>query len=122
MLVRREDVAVHLEVQMVRRAVVNDLNLGIGQQLLVVAVRLGDRQLVRLALGEVLSALRDGRDLDEPEPPNRLDVRRANETSADDACFDFCHDEDACLIEFMNVKDARRKEVRIYHDGTTSTT
>ncbi len=39
------DGLVDLEVQMVRRAVVNHLNLRIGQQLAVVAVSLGDRPI-----------------------------------------------------------------------------
>ena len=64
MFFRREDVAIHLEVQMIRRAVVHDLDLRIGEQLLVVAIRLGDRKLVRLALGKFLPALGNGRDLD----------------------------------------------------------
>ena len=90
-LLRGQDFLVDREVQMIRRAVVHDLNLRIGQQLLVVAVRLGDRQLLGLGLGEVVAALGDGRDLDEAEPPNRLDVCGADETGADDACFDFGH-------------------------------
>jgi hypothetical protein len=88
---RGEDVAVDLEVQVVWRAVVDDLDVRVGQQLLVVAVGFGDRKLVGLALGEVLPALGDGRDFDEAEAAKRLDVCWADETGADDACFDFCH-------------------------------
>ena len=91
MLLRREDFLVDREVQMIRRAVVHDLNLRIGEHLAVVAVRLRDRQLLGLGLRQVVAALRDRRHFDKAEPPQRLDVRRADESGADDACFDFGH-------------------------------
>ena len=64
-----QDFLVDREVQMIRRAVVNDLNLRVGQQRAVVAVRLGNRKLLGLRLGQLVAPLRHRRDLDKAEPP-----------------------------------------------------
>ncbi len=90
-LARGHDVAVHLEVEVIGRAVVNDLNFRVGQELPVIAIRLGNRQLVGLSLGEILAAFGDGCDFHEAEAAESLDMGGADETSADDACFDSLH-------------------------------
>jgi len=85
-----ENLFVDLKMQVIGCAVVNDLNLGVGQQIVIVAVRFGDRQCIGLGLGQLLSTLRDGGDLNKTKSTQRLHVNRANETSANNACFD-CH-------------------------------
>ncbi len=91
MLLRRQNFLVDREMQMIRRAVVYDLNFRIRQQSPVVAVPFGNRKLLGLGLRKVVAALGNRRHFHKPKPPQRLDVRGANESSADDACFDFGH-------------------------------
>ncbi len=93
MLARRDDLFVDLEMEMVGRAIVHHLNLRIGQQLVVIAVSLRNREHRRLRRREFLPPLRHGDDVDKTQSPERLDVRGADETCADDAGFDFGHGE-----------------------------
>ena len=56
-------------VQVVRRRVVHDLDVGIVEQRLVAAVRLARAERVRLLLRRRLAAARDRHDVHIPEPP-----------------------------------------------------
>ena len=103
-LAGREDVLGDREVEMIRRAIVHDLNLRIGQAVAVVAVRFRYRERRRLRLGQLLPPLRHRDDFDIPQPPQRLDVRRADETCADDACFDFGH---GCIYSTISTSTHR---------------
>jgi hypothetical protein len=105
MLPGGEDIAIHFEVQVIGRAIVHDLNVRVGQQLVIVAVGLRNRELIGLPLSEVLPPLGDGGDFDVAEPAKGLNVRRANETSADDACFDSLHD--GWFVDWRRDQDQR---------------
>jgi len=83
----RQDVAIHLKMQVVGCAVVNDLNFRIGEQLLVVAIGFGDRQFVGLCLREIGIPLGHGHHFDKAQPAERFDMCRADETCTDDSCF-----------------------------------
>ena len=78
-------------VQVVRRRVVHDLDVGIVEQRLVAAVRLARAERLRLLLGRRLAAPGDRDDVDEAEPPDRIDVMRPDEAGADETHPDPFH-------------------------------
>src|SRR5579883_3497278 len=75
-------------VEHVRGGDVHDVHLGIRDQAPVVAVRPGNAERRRLAFRGGLAAAGERDDLDEPEPAERFDVRRADEPGADHADAD----------------------------------
>src|SRR5579871_5445872 len=75
-------------VERVRSRDVHDVQLGVLDQAPVVAVRPGDEERRRLALRGGLGAPRQRDNLDEAEPAERFDVRRADEPGADHADTD----------------------------------
>src|SRR5581483_8523129 len=81
----RERRADDVRVQVVRRGVVDDVNVGIGDQPFETAVRLRDAELLRLRARRSLTARRDRDDVDEAEAPNRIDVMNPDEPRADEA-------------------------------------
>src|SRR5205823_5918244 len=77
----------NLEVQMVGRAIVDDLDFLIGQKILNTAVGLRNVQFVGFGLGQFIIRLAKRNHLNEAKPSSRLDVCRADESGADNACF-----------------------------------
>ena len=76
------------EMQMVRRAVVDDFDFGVVDQVVEVAVRLGNRHRVGLGPREINVFFREGDHLHVAKTPQRLDMRGANESGSDNADFD----------------------------------
>ena len=111
MLTGGQDVAVDFEMEMIGRAVVHDSNCFIGEPLVVIAVRLGDRQLGRFVLGQLGVSLRNGGDFDIAESTERFDMRGANESGADDGCLNFLHGVGrlrGCAEEIFTTKDTEQ--------------
>ena len=84
-----KDVPVHLEVQMVRSAVVDHLNVGVVEQLAVVAVGTGDAERIGLLPREVLARLGQRDELDVAQSSGCLDVGRTDKAGANDPGADF---------------------------------
>ncbi len=78
-------------VQVVRRGVVDDLNVGIVQQRFVAAVRLARAERLRLLLRRRLTAARDRDDVDVAETPHGVDMMRPDEARTDDSHSDPFH-------------------------------
>src|SRR5882724_11910787 len=87
MLAGRNDLFADLEVQVVGRTVVDDLDFLVGQKIFNAAVGLGDVQFVSFGPGQFIIRLAKRDHLNEPEPSSGLDVCRTDETSANNACF-----------------------------------
>ena len=85
---RRQD---HRHVQVVRRRVVHDVDVGIGDQRLVAAVRLRHAERVGLPARRRVAARRDRDHVDEAESAHGVDVVGADEARADQAHADACH-------------------------------
>ncbi len=82
---------IHRIVQVVRRGVVDDLDGWVIQQRLVTAVRPLDAERVRLLLRGGVAAAGDRHDVDVPEPADRVDMMRPDESGADDSHSDTFH-------------------------------
>ena len=80
-------------VQVVRRRVVDDLDVRIVQQRLVAPVGLRNAERFGLGRRRSLVAARDADDVDEPQPPDRVDVMRADEARPDNPHPDPFHRE-----------------------------
>ena len=78
-------------VQVVRRRVVDDLDVGIVQQRLVAPVGLARAERFRLFLRRRLAAARDRHDVDVAETPHGVDVMRSDEARPDDSHTDPFH-------------------------------
>ena len=76
-----EDLPVNLGMQMVRRTVMHHLQPRMGQQRLHAVVGMGNIQRSRLALRRLKAAVAQRHHLDIPQPPQRLQMRRANKPS-----------------------------------------
>ena len=85
---RRHD---HRHVQVVGRRVVDDVHVRIRGEGLVAGVRLGHTEGVGLRACRAIRARCDGHDIDEPEPPHRVDVVRSDEPGAHKAHPDPAH-------------------------------
>ena len=83
--------AIDLEVKMIRRTVMHDLDFRIGQQVVVIAVSQGDRQVGRLPLGELLPSFRDGENFHGAESSEGLHVCGTDKPRADDSCLNSLH-------------------------------
>ena len=75
----------------------NGLNLFLPEKLLVIAVVTFNAQRLRLGLGHVPAAFRQTNHVDRTQTPQRLDVRRTDESRADDANLDFLHVTDSFI-------------------------
>ena len=90
-LAPRERSLDHRNVEEVRRRVVNDVDVGVGNQLFVAAVRLRDAERVGFRSRRFLRARGDRNDVDEPEASHGVDVVDADEAGADEAHSDAFH-------------------------------
>jgi hypothetical protein len=86
----------HGHMQVIRRRVVDDVDVGIGDQRLVAAVGLGHAERVGFPPRRRLGRSGDGDDIDEAEPADRVDVVSADEARADQAHSNARH-ASACL-------------------------
>ena len=77
--------------QMIGRAIMNDLDFVIGQKILELAVSFWNPQLRGLGFGQFLARFAEGDHFDKSETAHRLDVSRADESSADNSCFNCFH-------------------------------
>ena len=84
------------DVQVIRRRVVDDVDVGIGGQRLVAAVGLGHAERVGFSTRRRLGRSGDGDDIDEAQPADRVDVVSADEARADQAHSNARH-ASACL-------------------------
>ena len=82
---------VHGIVQVVRRRVVDDVDVRVVEQGLVAAVRLRHVQRVGLLARERLVHVGDGDDVHVAQPPHGVDMVRADEPDADDAHSESLH-------------------------------
>ena len=78
--------------QIVRRGVVNHLNVRIVEELLVAAVRPACAERFRFPVGGRLVAARDRDHVDVAKTPHGVDVMRADEARTDDTHPDPFHD------------------------------
>ena len=78
-------------VQIIRRGVVNDMDVGIGDERFVAAVGFRDAKRVGLAPRGRVGAGRDGNDVDEAETAHGVDVMGADEPGADKVHSDAGH-------------------------------
>ena len=91
MLLARERRHDHRNVQVVRRGVVDDVHLRIGDERLVAAVCLRHAERFGLSLRRSVAARGNRDDVDEAEAPDRVDMMSADETGADQAHSDPGH-------------------------------
>src|SRR5204863_7788883 len=75
-------------VQMIRRRVVDDVDVRIGHEVFVAAVRLWDAECVRLGARRRLAAGDHRDNVDESETADRVDVMGTDEAGADEAHTD----------------------------------
>ena len=102
-LARPQDLAVNLRVQVVRRAVVHHVQIGVREQFLNAAVGMRHIQGSRLFLRLRRRAVAQGNHLHKTEASKRLDMRRADKPAADNP--DVNH---ACLLPRSRQTRARR--------------
>ena len=90
MLLVRKGGQDHRHVQVVRRRVVNHVDVGIGDQRLVAAVRLRDPERVGLSPRGLLGAGRDRDDVNESQATHRVDVVHPDKARADQTHANAC--------------------------------
>ena len=93
-------------VQVVRRRVVDDVNIRIVEQGFVAAVGLGGAERVRFLLRRFLAAAGHRHDVDEPQTPDGIDVVGTDESGAHDAHSNTFHA--GPPLGYVRVRDARR--------------
>ncbi len=78
-------------VQVVGRGVVHHVDVGVVQERVVAAVGLRHPERIRLRSGRGVAAAGNGHDVDEPQPPDRVNVVRTDKAGAHDAHPDPFH-------------------------------
>ncbi len=86
MFARRQRGQRHFTMEPVRRGDVHDIERGVRQHLAVIRVGLGNRQPLGGRFGQIAHIANGGHGY--AQPPQGLDVHRANKTRANDACPD----------------------------------
>ncbi len=88
---RGDDLFTDGEMEVIGRAIMDDLDVLIGQERIHTAVRFRDVKLVGLGLGELIVRLAQRGHFDKAQSAGRFDVRGPDETGADNSCFDGSH-------------------------------
>src|SRR5205823_4277297 len=79
------------EVQMVGRAIMDDLYFAVGKEAFDAAVSFGNVELVRLGFGEGIIGFAERNHLNKAKPAGGFNVGGADETRPDNACFNGFH-------------------------------
>ena len=101
---RRED---HGHVQVIRRRVVHDVDVGVGDERLVAPVRLRHAERIGLLPGGRLAARGNRDDLDKAEAADRVDVMGADETRAHEAHADTGGHESVLGARYMVLRPSK---------------